>query len=229
MEIVEVLPHLHMLLPEFGQAYLWCDAGELTLIDTGMVGSAPAIADAIRDLGHVPEDVRRVVLTHCHEDHCGSAAEIAGWGDVEIVAHRLEAPVIRGAATAQAPVITDFERPYFEAKPDLPPAPPVTVHREVDDGDTLGFGGGARVIAVPGHTDGSIAIYLPRDRALFTGDAVANPGRTMLGVFNTDRARAIESFHRLAALDTQVACFGHGDPITTDAAKALREAADLTG
>lgn len=26
MEIVEVLPHLHMLLPEFGQVYLWHDA-----------------------------------------------------------------------------------------------------------------------------------------------------------------------------------------------------------
>jgi hypothetical protein len=44
----------------------------------------------------------------------------------------------------------------------------------------------------------------------------------MLGVFNTDRAQAISSFHRLAALDAEIACFGHGEPLTADAATELR-------
>ncbi|WP_421106923.1 MBL fold metallo-hydrolase [Streptomyces sp. NEAU-S77] len=43
------------------------------------------------------------------------------------------------------------------------------------------------------HTNGSIALHLPGPRVLFTGDAVANVGRIMLGVFNTDGAHAIES------------------------------------
>lgn len=66
-----------------------------------MVGSAAAIADAVRDLGYEPTAVHRVVLTPFHEDHCGSAAEIAVWGDVEIIVHRMDAPVIRGAGPAQ--------------------------------------------------------------------------------------------------------------------------------
>jgi hypothetical protein len=44
-------------------------------------------------------------------------------------------------------------------------------------------------------------------------------------VFNVDRARAAASFGRLAGLDVAVACFGHGDPLTRDAAAALRNAA----
>ncbi|MGP4015585.1 hypothetical protein [Saccharopolyspora sp. 5N708] len=47
----------------------------------------------------------------------------------------------------------------------------------------------------------------------------------MLGTFNRDRARAIESFHRLAELDTEVACFGHGEPIGSKAGVELLAAA----
>lgn len=68
------------------------------------------------------------------------------------------------------------------------------------DGDELGFGGGARVVHVPGRTPGSIAQYLPRHGLLFTGDAVAGVGRVMLGVFNADREPALESMHRLSPL-----------------------------
>ncbi|GGS08313.1 hypothetical protein GCM10010252_54250 [Streptomyces aureoverticillatus] len=39
----------------------------------------------------------------------------------------------------------------------------------------------------------------------------------LLGVFNQDRARAVESFHRLAALEADVACFGHGEPVGREA------------
>ncbi|TVT16868.1 hypothetical protein LWP59_32190 [Amycolatopsis acidiphila] len=60
----------------------------------------------------------------------------------------------------------------------------MTVEVGVSGGETLDFGGGAEVIAVPGHTEGSIQ----------------------------DRARTAESFRRPAALDVDTACFGHGDP-----------------
>ncbi|MDR3035973.1 MAG: MBL fold metallo-hydrolase, partial [Kitasatospora sp.] len=54
---------------------------------------------------------------------------------------------------------------------------------------------------------------------------VANVGRAMLGVFNTDRARAVASLHRLAGLGAANAVFGHGAPLVGDAAAALRVAA----
>ncbi|MEE1942229.1 MBL fold metallo-hydrolase [Streptomyces sp. TRM 70361] len=229
-EVTRVLPGLHMLVFTVGQAYLWHEPGSLTLIDTGTAGSGPAVLDAVRELGHTPGELDRVVLTHFHEDHTGGAAELAETTGATVMAHRLEAPVIRGEAPGPPPDLAgapDWERELFENLPALPPAPPCRVDRELEDGDVLDFGGGARVVAVPGHTDGSIALLLPAGGGvLFTGDTAANVGgATMPGVFNLDRARLSASFRRLAALDTETACFGHGEPIPHGAGAVLRKAA----
>jgi glyoxylase-like metal-dependent hydrolase (beta-lactamase superfamily II) len=99
------------------------------------------------------------------------------------------------------------------------------VDRELTDGDVLDFGGGAHILAIPGHTEGSIAVHLPWEGVLFTGDTIAYVDTVMLGVFNQDRARTVKSFQRLAALDVDTACFGHGDPIISAAGARIRDAA----
>lgn len=77
-------------------------------------------------------------------------------------------------------------RELFDTLPPLPDAPPVRVDRDLSDGEVLDFG--ARVVHIPGHTDGSIALHLPEHGVLFTGDTVANvDDRTILGVFNRAR------------------------------------------
>lgn len=102
------------------------------------------------------------------------------------------------------------------------------VDRELEDGDELDFADGARVVHVPGHTDGSVAVHLPCHGVLFTGDAVAGVGRVMPGVFDVDRERAVESVRRLASLAPSTVCFGHGDPLTENAAAVLSGAAEVT-
>ena len=87
---------------------------------------------------------------------------------------------------------------------------------------------GAVAVAAPGHTPGSVAFHLPEPRVLFTGDtATRTPdgGQVIPGVFNADPAQAAESFERLAALDIEIACFGHGEPVTQGAREELRAAA----
>ncbi|WP_405426802.1 MBL fold metallo-hydrolase [Streptomyces erythrochromogenes] len=226
MDLVEVLPNrLHMLRFPIGQAYLWQDGDALTLVDAGHVDSAAEIEGAIRSLGLLPERLERIVLTHCHRDHVGAAGELAARWGAAVLAHRLDAPAVRGERPVPEPVLLDWEIPLYAHGLTVPEAPPTRVDRELEDGDALDFGDGAYVVHAPGHTDGSIAVHLPQHGVLFTGDCVAAVGPLMLGVFNVDRGRAVESFRRLAGLAPSVACFGHGAPLTVDTAAALAEAA----
>ncbi|WP_406099218.1 MBL fold metallo-hydrolase [Streptomyces sp. NBC_01013] len=226
MDLVEVLPQLHMFRFPIGQAYLWRDGTELTLIDAGDVNAAPAIEDAVRGLGLDPARITRIVITHGHRDHYGAAQELADRHGAQILAHRLDAPVIRGEVQIGDPELLDWERPLYAHGLTVPVAPPTRVDTELADGAVLPFGGGARVVHSPGHTPGSIGLHLPLHRVLFTGDCVAGAGRVMLGVFNIDREQAVASFRRLAALEAATVCFGHGDPLTMDAVAVMRASAD---
>ncbi|APE20141.1 MULTISPECIES: MBL fold metallo-hydrolase [Streptomyces] len=225
MEPTPITPRLHLLDHSIGQAYLWQDQGELTLIDAGWAGTADRTATAIRAAGLDPDRLRRIVLTHCHRDHVGAAGELADRHGAEILAHRLDAPVIRGEAPVPEPDLLDWEVPLFAHGLTVPEAPPTRVDREVEDGEELGFGDGAVAIHTPGHTPGSMAVHLPRHGVLFTGDTVASVGDVTFGVFHVDRAVAMESMRALAKLSPSVLCCGHGAPVTEDTAARLAAAA----
>jgi glyoxylase-like metal-dependent hydrolase (beta-lactamase superfamily II) len=221
MDTVEVTPNLTMLQVNGWQLYAWRDGDSVTLIDTGSPESGTEILSAL-------PNIERIVVTHGHVDHCGSAAELHDVTGAPVLAGAGDAAVIRGEAPMPPPVFENWEVPIYErvsvGLPDV--APPVPVVHELHDGEVLDFGGGAEILSIPGHTEGSIAIHLPRHGVLFTGDTIANVGAVMLGTFNQDRARTVASFQRLAALDVKTACFGHGEPIASGAGSRIREIAE---
>ncbi|MCE7009015.1 MBL fold metallo-hydrolase [Kibdelosporangium philippinense] len=223
MGIMALRPFLYHVTLKFGQAYLWQDGDEFTLIDTGIPGSAEEISEAVQGSA-----IRRILITHGHEDHHGSAADIRARHGAPVHVHAADAAVVRGEARPAPPVLTEFDKPIWEhvqslGVPEIV-VPPSTVDVELAGGEVLDFGGGAQILHVAGHTPGSIAIYLPEHKVLFTGDTVANEGGVMLGVFNQDEDQALAGFRRLAELDVETACFGHGAPIVEGAGSALREA-----
>ena len=196
------------------------------MVDTGMPGSQDDLSAAFAVLGYRRGDLRRVVLTHGHEDHAGSAAAVREWGDVEVLAHRDDAAIVRGQRARPDPNLTPAEQPLFESvTATMPAIPPCPVDTELADGDIIDFGDGAQVVSTPGHTDGSIGIWLPAQSVLFTGDIIANgTSGLLLGPFNIDRRRARESAAMLAQVPADVVGFGHGDPLADDTgAAAWRE------
>ena len=231
MDVVEVVPGLHLLRLGIANAYLWHDADGATLVDTGPPGSGAAVSAALQSLVMRRQDLRRIVLTHFHDDHAGSAAELASWAGAQVIVGRADAPFVRGDVPGPPPSFTPAEQAlHVVVAADLEPASACRVDREAEDGQVLDLAGGAVVLGVPGHTSGSIALHLPQHGVLITGDTVAeHQGQVVLGPFNTDRAGAWASLQRLASVDVEVACFGHGEPVTTNAGAALRRATDPFG
>ncbi|MGW5849943.1 MBL fold metallo-hydrolase [Streptomyces sp. NPDC055254] len=233
MELIQITPTVWQLPLPVGHVHIVRLPDGYALIDTGVPGSAPAILEAVDQLGGRPQDVLQIVLTHSHGDHTGSAADLVAATGARVLAGTLDAPVIRGAAPEPEPVFTASERALYEqvmaglADAGVPPAQHVPVDIELHDGDTLeGWAEPVRVLHVPGHTQGSIALHLVSSGVLFPGDIVATTeGRAILGPFNVDREEAIASFRRLAALEAEIACVPHGEPLMKDAGAVLRAAA----
>lgn len=73
---MEIIPNVHLIPNVMANPYLIVDADGLTLIDTGMPGSHKKILKYITDLGHLPSDLKRIILTHSDLDHVGGLAAL---------------------------------------------------------------------------------------------------------------------------------------------------------
>jgi glyoxylase-like metal-dependent hydrolase (beta-lactamase superfamily II) len=89
----------------------------------------------------------------------------------------------------------------------------------IDEGDELPILGGIRVLHLPGHTPGSIGLHIPQERLFIAGDVIAHrfglhlPARD----YTVDLEQESQSIKKLAALDFDVICLGHGASITYQA------------
>ena len=199
------------------------------LLDSGVAGNERAYLHALAQVaGGPPESVRltEILLTHGHDDHTGSAAALKAITGARVRGPALDADVIEGRAAQPHPRLREWEIPVFERFGRVARAPAVTLDELVEDGDRLDWERPAQIVAAPGHTRGSVAVFLPDDQVLIAGDAITTMGgEPTLGVFNVDLEQAADSFHRLARLDAEILCVGHGPTIAHDAHACLVRAA----
>jgi glyoxylase-like metal-dependent hydrolase (beta-lactamase superfamily II) len=197
---------------------------ELSLIDCGYAGSTGAINRAVVAHGRSPAELRRVVITHGHPDHAGSARELAAAG-VAVLIHPADGAGLR---TTWADLARRPTRGRLFAA--MTPEPPS--FQPIEDGDILPMLGGLRVIHTPGHTPGSVCLYGARDRVLFVGDTLQRRfGRVSFasGLYSDDHAAARASVRRLAKLDVETLVFSHFAALEEGAAGVLEGLASRVG
>ncbi len=185
------------------KAHLVLEA-EVSLIDCGYAGSGPRIARAITAHGRGPAELRRVVITHGHPDHAGSAREL-GRAGADILIHPADGENLR-RTWCDVVARPSRGRVFSAMTPEVPAFVPI------EDGDVLPMLGGLRVIHTPGHTPGSVCLYGARDRILFVGDTLQRRfGRVSFasGLYSDDLAAARRAVKRLADLDVKTLVFSH--------------------
>lgn len=174
----------------------------------GFVANAYLVGNILIDAGILPsaiepyrEEIDTIVLTHCHYDHTAYVREIAHICEAGVAIHRLDAPGLTEDHMSLSL--------HFGARsPGIPP------QRFLSEGDRIGS---LKVLHTPGHTPGSICLYIEEEKLLISGDTVFTDGG--FGRFDFpggDRAALAHSISRLDELGIEGLYPGHGTPVSHD-------------
>jgi ribonuclease/clavin/mitogillin len=231
-------PHAAFSGPLAPNVYLVLDGGQGALIDAGYPDEASVkprleylqgMAGPSAGSGQVLK-LSHIIVTHHHVDHCGGALALRRATGALICLHPTEARLLSEWRAAAPPDV------------DLPAEPQTmaerlgawrrataqtTADRLLQGGDTVQVGGVTiEAIDTPGHTLGSISLYLRQEGVLFTGDTVLGLGTVaILPPPHGDMALYMQSLERLQTYDATLLCPGHGPPVR-DVARKLQELVD---
>lgn len=203
----------------------------LTLVDTGFKGRSRQILKAVRQLGYSPSDIANIIITHHHADHIGSLPVLKEVTRAKVVAHPADAPYIDGQLPQPGPARPRWLSQALAPLHKLWATTPVGVDMLVNDGDELPILGGVKVLHTPGHTPGSISLLIPEERLVIVGDVLAHRLRLSLPskAYTVDIGQEMQSVKRVASLDFDIICFGHGSPLVYKARSTVTAFAETLG
>lgn len=183
---------------EDAAVYLIDFSGDLILIDSGAGGSSSQIVRNIEMLGLNPASLSKVLLTHCHIDHVGSASFFREKYGAKIVIHELDAGALETGDSVRT--AANWYGTIF---------PPTKIDEKLKDAHViLKFGQEElHCLHTPGHTPGSISIYLDRaDKRILFGQDIHGPFNQ---AFGSDITAWKKSMQLLLDLEADILCEGH--------------------
>lgn len=201
-------------------AYLLQQGNSAILIDTGFPSLWDRLDTALTAAGCDKGGLRLIVLTHADWDHAGNAAKVREKYGAKIALHPADA---RSIATGIRPkrsarllsfrilhTIERFKRSF--RKNGAAQIPVFTPDLFLSDGEDLApFGLDARVVHLPGHTQGSIGI-VTGEGDLFSGDTLVNRKGPVEALIIENKAELKESIARLKGMKLRMVYPGHGKP-----------------
>jgi len=193
-----------------GNCYIVSNGKEAILADTAKEEHLDTILEACK-----PYDMKLLLLTHGHFDHTGNAAALSGKLGIPIAMHKADLDLLDDNMAQPLTAGSFFGKIVLRASQEafsnreMPKFQPTIF---LDHGDDLSeYGVPAKVIGLPGHTNGSIAIDVD-GKYLITGDAVMNILYPTVSLLYHNKEEMLSSAKRISALGERILCFGHGKP-----------------
>jgi glyoxylase-like metal-dependent hydrolase (beta-lactamase superfamily II) len=218
--LIEPVPGVFMLERTWG-SNIYVTAGEYpVIIDAGFPLDERRILKSLN--GTVP---RLLVATHYHIDHVGPMSRLKRRFGSAVAAHASDAPVMEGTEPYQVYKLDLLRTAYYKVLAPLYRYEHVGVDMRLREGDVLDALGGLEVIHLPGHTEGSIALYQRERGILFTGDTIRNERGLLEGPppqFSPGLEESFDGIRRkVLELDFEVLLPGHGEALTSGAREAV--------
>ena len=220
-EMMEILPGVYQVPGVQGNCYL-LERGGLILIDSGLPWNSKKIVSYIRDtLGRDPLDLRYVILTHYHADHTGNATDLKEITGAKVAIHEEDADYLAGKKPI--PHLKSLRGRLITLVSYLWPISSVSPNLLLYDRDKIYR---LECIHTPGNTSGSISLYDPELRLLFSGDAVITRNGMVNGPPSwaiPDMDQAMQSVEKISRYDYEYLLPGHGMPITQQGTQKMQE------